>query len=122
MRKETPLPKDLWDQTSPEIQAGIWALVDQFERRIAASETEGADLRKQLAQTLWRADEDQDENRYGVVHPAITGPVRFPEHELAHQWLDGLRGLEIGAAAYNPFGLTTRNVTPQEDYEFYVAE
>jgi SAM-dependent methyltransferase len=122
MHKETPLPKDLWDQTSPDIQAGIWALIDKFERRIAASEAEEAELRKQLAQTLGRADEERDETRYGVVHPAINGPVRFPEHGLAHQLLDGLRGLEIGPAAHNSFGLNTRNVTAREDYEFYVAE
>ncbi len=45
--------------------------------------------------------------------------MRFPEHALAHQWLDGLHGLEIGAAAHNPFGLRTRNVAPPDDYEHY---
>lgn len=34
----------------------------------------------------------------------------FPESKLAHEILDGLEGLEIGAAAHNPFGLATRNV------------
>lgn len=43
----------------------------------------------------------------------------FKEHALAHTLLDGLVGLEIGAAAHNPFGLLTRNVAPPEDYEFY---
>jgi glycosyltransferase involved in cell wall biosynthesis/polysaccharide pyruvyl transferase WcaK-like protein/SAM-dependent methyltransferase len=43
----------------------------------------------------------------------------FREHALAHQLLDGFRGLEIGAAAHNPFGLDTRNVAPADDYEFY---
>lgn len=33
----------------------------------------------------------------------------FPESKLAHQYLDGLFGLEIGAAAHNPFGLRTVN-------------
>lgn len=45
----------------------------------------------------------------------------FPEHALAHQMLDELRGLEIGAAAHNPFGLDTRNVAPPDDYEFYAS-
>lgn len=45
--------------------------------------------------------------------------MKFPEHGLAHSMLDGLRGLEIGAAAHNPFGLQSRNVAPREDYEFY---
>lgn len=34
----------------------------------------------------------------------------FPESSLAHQWLDGFQGLEIGPSTHNPFGLNTRNV------------
>lgn len=34
----------------------------------------------------------------------------FPESKLAHHYLDGLSGLEIGASAHNPFGLDTKNV------------
>jgi len=49
-------------------------------------------------------------------------PVVFPEHWLAHELLDGLRGLEIGSAAYNPFGLTTRNVASREGCGFYAEE
>ncbi|HSF56769.1 MAG TPA: glycosyltransferase, partial [Candidatus Binatia bacterium] len=45
----------------------------------------------------------------------------FPEHTLAHDLLDGLVGLEIGAAAHNPFGLRTRNVAVPEGYEFYIS-
>ncbi len=48
--------------------------------------------------------------------------TKFPEHQLAHQFLDGLKGLEIGAAAHNPFGLQTRNIAPPDDYEFYAGE
>jgi SAM-dependent methyltransferase len=44
----------------------------------------------------------------------------FREHGLAHQLLDGLEGLEIGAAAHNPFGLRTRNVAHPEADEFHV--
>lgn len=47
--------------------------------------------------------------------------MKFNEHALAHQWLDGLRGLEIGAAAHNPFGLLTRNVAPQELHEYFAS-
>jgi SAM-dependent methyltransferase len=32
------------------------------------------------------------------------------ESKLAHKYLDGLTGLEIGGSAHNPFGLQTRNV------------
>jgi SAM-dependent methyltransferase len=46
-------------------------------------------------------------------------PGIFREHVLAHQLLDGLTGLEIGAAAHNPFGLRTRNVALSEANEFY---
>src|SRR5712692_8119196 len=45
----------------------------------------------------------------------------FREHALAHQLLDQSRGLEIGAAAHNPFGLNTRNVAPLDDYGFYAS-
>jgi SAM-dependent methyltransferase len=34
----------------------------------------------------------------------------FRESKLAHQYLDGLAGLEIGGSAHNPFGLETQNV------------
>ncbi len=34
----------------------------------------------------------------------------FRESKLAHKYLDGLKGLEIGASLLNPFGLNTRNV------------
>jgi SAM-dependent methyltransferase len=47
--------------------------------------------------------------------------MRFEEHALAHELLDGLHGLEIGAASHNPFGLQTRNVASLEDYEFYAG-
>lgn len=36
--------------------------------------------------------------------------MKFPESALAHKYLDGLRGLEIGGAAHNSFGLNTLNV------------
>jgi SAM-dependent methyltransferase len=51
-----------------------------------------------------------------------ASPLIFREHRLAHELLDGLRGLEIGAAGHNPFGLTTRNVATGEGYDFYVEE
>lgn len=35
---------------------------------------------------------------------------KFPESKLAHKYLDGLSGLEIGGSAHNPFGLDTKNV------------
>jgi ubiquinone/menaquinone biosynthesis C-methylase UbiE len=35
----------------------------------------------------------------------------FKESEIAHKYLDGLKGIEIGAAYHNPFGLDTINVS-----------
>jgi SAM-dependent methyltransferase len=36
---------------------------------------------------------------------------------LAHRWLDGLRGVEIGGAAHNAFGLDTINVDRTRDMD-----
>lgn len=36
--------------------------------------------------------------------------TKFPESQRAHAYLDGLRGLEIGGSAHNPFGLKTLNI------------
>lgn len=40
----------------------------------------------------------------------------FPESQLAHRYLDGLAGLEIGASAHNPFGLDTKNVDIADEF------
>ena len=36
--------------------------------------------------------------------------MKFKESAIAHKYLDGLEGIEIGAAAHNPFGLNCKNV------------
>lgn len=41
--------------------------------------------------------------------------MKFREHALAHRWCHGT-GVEIGAAAHNPFGLPTRNVALREPF------
>jgi len=41
--------------------------------------------------------------------------MKFKQHALAHQWCQG-EGIEIGAAAHNPFGLLTRNVALHEPF------
>lgn len=55
------------------------------------------------------------------THP---NPTFFRESEIIHQFLDGLKGIEIGAAAHNDFGLEgCINVglkeTDSEDFEFF---
>lgn len=46
------------------------------------------------------------------------------ESVLAHQLLDGLRGVEIGGSALNPFGLKTLNIDYTDDLntDFKIAE
>lgn len=31
--------------------------------------------------------------------------MKFPESKIAHQWLDGLKGIEIGGSSHNPFAI-----------------
>lgn len=50
MRKEPPLPQELWDRIPLEIQAALWVVVDGYEQRIAALEAQGAALQAQLKQ------------------------------------------------------------------------
>lgn len=49
-----------------------------------------------------------------------------PESAIAHKYLDGLTGIEIGGAAHNAFGINTINIdrVPQDSPEFapYAAE
>jgi len=48
--------------------------------------------------------------RLAAQKQALTADPRWPESALAHTYLDGLRGLEIGGSSHNPFGLKTLNV------------
>jgi len=49
--------------------------------------------------------------------------LTFRQHDLAHELLGKLHGLEIGAGSQNPFGLPRSiNVAPQSDFEHYKAE
>lgn len=43
--------------------------------------------------------------------------MKFRESALAHAYLDGLRGLEIGGSAHNAFGLNTLNVDYTADMD-----
>jgi glycosyltransferase involved in cell wall biosynthesis/2-polyprenyl-3-methyl-5-hydroxy-6-metoxy-1,4-benzoquinol methylase len=75
----------------------------------------------ELIGTLNRADRAiRGRGEAADVDPHMATAI-FPEHALAHDLLDGLVGLEIGAAAHNPFGLRTRNVAVPEGYEFYIS-
>src|SRR6266851_3840288 len=50
MRREPPLPQELWDQIPPHLQAALWVMVEGYERRIAALEAELAEVKARLNQ------------------------------------------------------------------------
>jgi len=50
MRREPPLPLELWEQIPAASQAGLLVLIENYERRIAALEAEVAALKEQLQQ------------------------------------------------------------------------
>ncbi|MBC8017590.1 MAG: glycosyltransferase, partial [Verrucomicrobia bacterium] len=60
------------------------------------------------------------ENHSAFGEPPGKRKNTIPESALAHKWLDGLAGLEIGSSALNPFGLNTRNVGLS--FEGYIKE
>lgn len=43
--------------------------------------------------------------------------MKFKESFTAHKYLDGLKGLEIGGSAHNPFGLDSLNVDFTDDMD-----
>ncbi len=43
--------------------------------------------------------------------------MKFKDSQLAHKYLDGLTGIEIGGSAHNPFNLNTKNVDYTDDME-----
>lgn len=47
---------------------------------------------------------------------------KFNESQLAHQLLDGLRGIEIGGSAHNSFGLKTLNIDFTDEVTFFKEE
>lgn len=47
--------------------------------------------------------------------------MKFKLMDLALEWCKG-EGLEIGAAAHNPFGVNAKNMAPEENREYYTQE
>jgi len=47
---------------------------------------------------------------------------KFPESKLAHKYLDGLKGLEIGGSIHNPFSLDTQNVDYTDEKTVFKEE
>ena len=50
-----------------------------------------------------------------INHKMPAKIIMHPESKFAHKLLDGLRGIEIGASSYSPFGLKTLNVDFSDD-------
>lgn len=72
-----------------------------------------------------RSGPSADQRSIGVADAVMAKPAPIPiaqESALAHSLLDGLKGLEIGPATHNPFGLNTKNVELPAAHEFYAAE
>lgn len=58
-----------------------------------------------------------------VVEGAENMGHNFPDHYLAHQLLDGLKGIELGASSHNSFHLEgSINVAPADDEELWRGE
>ena len=93
-------------------QLGAQARADVLRRYDPA--TRGKEILTTLEQAAEQCRNSSDPRKGRPVASRV-----FNEHALAHEFLDGLIGIEIGAATHNPFGLLTRNVAIPEGYEFY---
>ena len=54
-----------------------------------------------------------------MLSPKPRRPGIFRESQLAHRYLDGLQGIEIGGSSHNSFGLNTLNIDNQEAVALY---
>ena len=50
MRREPPLPRELWEQIPAASQAALRVLIESYEQRLGALEAEVAALKEQLQQ------------------------------------------------------------------------
>src|SRR5437016_4665411 len=57
-----------------------------------------------------------------LEQPRKTKQVVFRQSRLAHRYLDGLRGIEIGGSAHNQFGLQTLNFDNSVETVFKAKE
>ncbi len=78
MRREPPLPKELWDQIPPPVQAAMWAVVEGYERRIAALAAEVAELREQLNRNASNSSQPPSADRPAVKRQPPRAPSGRP--------------------------------------------
>src|SRR5262245_9252883 len=88
MRREPPLPKELWDQIPSSVQAALWVVLESYEQRLRALEVEVAELKEQLKQT------SQNSSRPPSADPPTVkrSPPRAPSGRK--------RGAQPGHARY----------------------
>src|SRR6266852_8153535 len=103
MRKELPLPKEVWDRIPPDIQAAIWVLVDTYERRIAALEAEVVELKERLNQNSSNSSRPPSSDPAAVKRT----PPRAPSGRK--------RGAQPGHAVYQ------RSLVPVEQVQAVIA-
>lgn len=70
MRKEPPLPQDVWDKLAPDAQAAILLLVQRYQQTIAALQQQVTQLKGQLAQLQTRLHQ----NSQNSSRPPSTDP------------------------------------------------
>jgi transposase len=70
MRKEPPLPQDVWDKLAPDAQAAVLLLVERYEQTSARLEHQIAELKAQLAQLQTRLNQ----NSQNSSRPPSTDP------------------------------------------------
>lgn len=65
------------------------------------------EIEKELGNTNGEKRSTPKSDQDDTIIKTIT---KFRESAIAHKYLDGLQGLEIGGSAHNQFGLNTKNV------------
>lgn len=110
------------DQKNPDIVVNlsevarsfgsIWEMIPLIRKALDANPSD-KDLQVLLAQALLSQQvEKLPEEIAAILDNTIKWPIagRVRESVLAHKYLDGLRGIEIGGSASNAFGLNTINI------------
>jgi ubiquinone/menaquinone biosynthesis C-methylase UbiE len=91
---------------APESASDEWYSLTRADSMLVAKKTYSGAARFADLKTYKCIPGDHEKLRTGM----LPFKLKFRESELAHKYLDGLRGIEIGGSAHNPFGLNTINV------------
>ena len=88
MRRELPLPQELWDQIPAPVQAALWVVVDGYEQRmatlaaqVAGLQGEVRELKEQLNQTSQNSSRPPSSDGPRVKQKSRSGT----EDQLHHQ-------------------------------------